>query len=145
MSPCRWNRSLSVGNFSIPSTVGWSPVPTIITSRRWRPPFPSAGSTAPFENQWKRSQSCGLADVSGTVTLLRVNRANEAVWLRQGRRLYFSLTHRALVRLSVHPSVPWSGQAALLSGYGSTRRRGRETHTAVERSEREIDVARCPG
>ena len=38
-------------------------------------------------------------------TLSRVNRANEAVWLRQGRRLYFSLTHRALVRLSVHPSV----------------------------------------
>lgn len=36
-------------------------------------------------------------------TLLRINRANEAVWLRQERRLYFSPTHRA--RLSTCPSI----------------------------------------
>lgn len=36
-------------------------------------------------------------------TLSRINRANEAVWLRQERRLYFSPTHRA--RLSTCPSI----------------------------------------
>lgn len=57
-------------------------------------------------NEKRRIEESRVSDrASQNGTLSRVNRANEAVWLRQGRRLYFSLTHRALVRLSVHPSV----------------------------------------
>lgn len=90
-------------------------------------------------------EEASVRPASQNGTLSRVNRANEAVWLRQGRRLYFSLTHRALVRLSVHPSVPrLHGAAASLSASAAELTEPEKADTVVERSDREIDVARCP-